>query len=130
MKAYGSGYFGEWIKGLAGVPAYLYTANQLTDSKAVTRTNPAWNNDRNHTFLIGNDRVVATCSNYGYIQVRQDENCPKYLNDYDPERYQYGGGFGYLRGGELLPTYYNGQQMRREFGTGYMRKVTRGKEAE
>ncbi len=129
MKEYGSGYFGRWITGLCGVPAYLYETNQLADPKALTMTNPAWNDRRNHIFAIGNDRLTAICSNFGYIQVRQDENCPKYLNDFHPENFQYGGGFGYLRGNGLLSTYFCGQKMRREYGAGYMRKETRGAEA-
>lgn len=123
----GNGYFGYWTEGLCGAPAYIYTCNQLTDAKAVTMTDEAWNGRRNHTFVIGNDRVVATCSNYGYIQVRQDENCPKYLNDFNPRRGQFGGGFGYLSfEGGLLSTFYSGQDMRREYGAGYMRKLTSG----
>jgi hypothetical protein len=127
----GNGYFGRWTEGLYGTPAYLYECNQIIDDKSLTMTNEAWNGRRNHIFVIGNDRIVATCSNYGYIQARQDERCPKYLNDYDPKRGQFGGGFGYLKSdSELITTYYTGQAMRREYGAGYMRKVTSGKEAE
>ena len=35
-KAYGSGYFGEWIEDEFGMPAYRYTCDQTTDPKAVT----------------------------------------------------------------------------------------------
>ena len=44
---------------------------------------------------VGNDRITALASNYGHIRVRQDEGCPKFLNDVDPETSQFGGGLGY-----------------------------------
>ncbi|NCA66480.1 MAG: hypothetical protein EOM87_00290 [Clostridia bacterium] len=126
----GNGYFGKWIEGLSGSAAYLYEINQINDTKALTMTNKAWNDRRNHSFCFGNDRIVALCSNFGYIQLRHDERCPKFLNDYNPEKLQYGGGFGYLKGKKLLRTYYDGQEMRREYGAGYMRKITKNDEAE
>jgi hypothetical protein len=49
---------------------------------------------------VGNDRLVAVASNYGYVQVRQDEGGPKFLNDYDPQKSKYAGGFGYLTDGQ------------------------------
>ncbi len=130
MSNNGNGYFGKWIEGLFGCAAYLYETNQLNDKKAITMTNEAWNDRRNHTFCFGNDRIVALCSNFGYLQLRHDERCPKFLNDYCPKNHQYGGGFGYLKGKELLNTFYSGQDMRREYGTGYMRKITKNAEAE
>lgn len=52
---------------------------------------------------------MAAVSNYGYVQVRQDEGSPKFLNDYAPELGQYGGGSGYLSDGKkVLSTYYPG----------------------
>ena len=85
-KAYGSGYFGEWIEDQHGLPAYLYTCNQLTDPKARTPVNIVWRSPTDQTHQVGNDRLVAAVSNYGYVQVRQDEGSPKFLNDYFPEQ--------------------------------------------
>jgi hypothetical protein len=47
----------------------------------------------------GNDRITALASNYGHLRVRQDEECPKILNDVDPEASHFGGGLGYLTDG-------------------------------
>ncbi|HQH62495.1 MAG TPA: hypothetical protein PL044_04380 [Clostridiales bacterium] len=128
-KAFGSGYFGEWVDGEQGVPAYRYAVDQLTDKKAVTMTTPAWNDRRNHTFVFGNDRVAVTASNFGYCQIRQDEGCPKYLTDYHPPSHQYGGGFGYLKGDSFLSTFYDGTPMLREYGAGYFKKRKENGEA-
>nr|MDO8109803.1 hypothetical protein [Candidatus Sigynarchaeota archaeon] len=125
-KAYGSGYFGEWIEDENGLPAYKYTCNQIKDPKAVTPTNEFWRKSTDQSHQVGNDRLVAVASNYGYVQVRQDEGSPKFLNDYCPEEYQFGGGLGYLVEGNrlLLTTYYTGNQpaFDRVFGIGYYRK--------
>src|SRR5208337_2264087 len=108
-KAYGSGHFGEWIEDEFGLPAYHYTCDQTTDPRAVTRVSGVWRSPTDHTHQVGNDRVVAAASNYGYVQVRQDEGSPKFLNDYSPERSQYGGGIGYLTDGRVaLSTFYPG----------------------
>jgi hypothetical protein len=125
-KPYGSGYFGEWIEDDFGLPAYHYTCDQIHDPKATTPVNPVWRSPTDHSFQVGNDRLVGVASNYGYIQVRQDEGSPKYLNDYDPVNHHYGGGFGYLTDGEtILSTYYpgGGNSFERLYGVGYCRKM-------
>lgn len=76
--AYGSGGFGEWIEDAFGLPAYRYTCDQRRDPKAVTPVNPIWRSPTDHSHQVGNDRLVAVASNYGYVQVRQDEGSPKY----------------------------------------------------
>ncbi len=127
--AYGSGYFGEWITDSFGLPAYRYTCNQVTDPKAVSSVDKAWRAPTDHTHLVGNDRIVAAVSNYGYVQVRQDEGSPKYLNDYSPEHGRFGGGVGFLRDEDtLLSTYYSGNSASfdRVFGMGYLRKNVTG----
>jgi hypothetical protein len=124
-KSFGSGYFGEWIEDEFGLPVYRYTCNQINDPKAITPVNEAFRSKTDHSFLVGNDRLAGVASNYGYIQIRQDEGSPKFLNDYDPENNQYAGGFGYLTDGNTtLSTYYNGKQDKfdRFYGIGYMRK--------
>ncbi|MFP5307034.1 MAG: hypothetical protein ACLGI7_14575, partial [Gammaproteobacteria bacterium] len=91
-RAFGSGHFGEWITDDFGLPAYRYTCEQTSDPKARTPVHEAWRTPTDHTHQVGNDRLIAASSNYGYLQVRQDEGAPKFLNDYAPERHCYGGG--------------------------------------
>ncbi|MFX1261436.1 MAG: GH36-type glycosyl hydrolase domain-containing protein [Promethearchaeota archaeon] len=127
-KPFGSGYFGEWIKDEFGLPAYRYTCDQIRDPKAVSPMTEVWRQNTDHLHQVGNDRLVAVVSNYGHVQVRQDEGSPKFLNDYDPSRFQFGGGIGYLTDGEsVLSTYYNGQadEFDRIFGMGYFRKTVK-----
>lgn len=129
LKTYGSGYFGEWIMDQFGLPAYRYTCNQVADAKAVSPVHKQWRAPTDHTHQVGNDRLVAAVSNYGYVQVRQDEGSPKFLNDYSPEHGHYGGGIGFLTdGNEMLSTYYpgHGEAFDRIMGEGYFRKIVKG----
>lgn len=128
MGEFGSGYFGEWITDSAGLPAFRYTCNQLTDPAAVSPTNPTWRRENDHTFQFGNSRVTCVASNFGTVQVRQDEGAPKFLGDIDPERSCFGGGIGWLKDGEnSISTYYNGDNdsFERIYGAGYMQKDVR-----
>jgi hypothetical protein len=128
-KPYGSGYFGEWITDHFGLPAYRYTCNQVTDPKAVSPTHKQWRGATDQTHQVGNDRIIAAVSNFGYVQVRQDEGSPKFLNDYFPEHAHFGGGIGFLTdGNEILSTYYSGQaeSFDRILGEGYFRKSVTG----
>ncbi|MGA2924250.1 MAG: hypothetical protein ABSE28_24390 [Candidatus Sulfotelmatobacter sp.] len=132
-KAYGSGHFGEWITDQFGLPAYRYTCNQLTDAKANSPVHKQWRGPTEHTHQIGNDRLVAAVSNYGYVQVRQDEGSPKFLNDYSPEHGHYGGGIGFLTdGNETVSTYYpgNANSFDRILGEGYFQKIVRDRRYE
>ncbi len=127
-KAYGSGYFGEWITDQFGLPAYRYTCDQATDIKALSPVHQQWRSPTDHTHQVGNDRLVAAVSNYGYVQVRQDEGSPKFLNDYFPEESRYGAGIGFLTDGKrVLSTFYpgNGASFDRILGEGYIRKTVR-----
>src|SRR3954471_13158591 len=124
-KAYGSGYFGEWIEDEFGLPAFRYTCDQVNDPKAKTEVNPGILSSTEHIHQVGNDRIVAVASNYGHVRVRQDEGAPKFLNDYAPERGAFAGGFGYLVDGKtMLSTLYPGpaKTFDRVFGIGYFRK--------
>lgn len=80
--AYGSGLFRQWITDEYGAPAYRYTCEQLHDPKALTPTDPIFCGPKDHWHQLGNDRLVVKASNFGYMQVRQDEGAPKFLNDY------------------------------------------------
>ncbi len=131
QKAYGSGYFGEWIEDECGLPAFHYTCDQIHDPKAVTEVNPGILSSTEHIHQVGNDRLVAVVSNYGHVRVRQDEGAPKFLNDHDPAQGFFGGGFGYLTDGKtMLSTFYpgNATNFDRIFGIGYFRKQVASKE--
>jgi hypothetical protein len=120
-KAYGSGHFGEWIEDEFGLPAFRYQCDQTKDPKAVTSVTPGLLSSTDHIHQVGNDRLVAVVSNYGYVSVRQDEGSPKFLNEHCPQRGHYGGGIGWLTDGqETLSTY--GSNFERVFGAGYFRK--------
>src|SRR6201998_3850668 len=123
--AYGSSSFGTWIEDEFGLPAFKYTCNQTTDPRAVTQVQPGVLTPTEHINQVGNDRIIALASNYGHLPVRQDEGCPKFLNDVDAEMSQYGGGLGYLTDGhETLSSYYDGTNTSfdRIFGICYFRK--------
>src|SRR5438309_420838 len=98
---YGSGHFGNWITDSSGMPAYNYTCDQITDPKASLPLNKVWRSPTDHMHQVGNNRLVAVASNYGHIQVRQDEGSPKFLNDYYPEQNRYGAGIGFLSDGDV-----------------------------
>ena len=128
-SAFGSGHFGRWIQDRFDLPAYLYTCDQTQDPKAFQPVNEAWRSSTDHIHQFGNDRVVAVASNYGYVQLRQDEGGPKFLNDYAPAEHRFGGGIGYLVDGTLVAgTHYPSsaaQSFERTFGTGYFCKQLR-----
>jgi hypothetical protein len=125
----GSGHFGYWTTDAFGLPAYCYTCDQTRDPKAVQAVNEAWRSKTDHIHQFGNDRVVAVASNYGYVQLRQDEGSPKFLNDYFPAQSQFAGGFGYLvEDASVVGTHYPApaaSSFQRTFGTGYFRKQLR-----
>src|SRR5580658_3236235 len=128
-KPFGSGHFGEWITDQFGLPAYRYTCNQITDPKAVSPTHKIWRGATDQTHQVGNDRIIAAVSNFGYLQVRQDEGSPKFLNDYSPEHARFGGGIGFLTDGKTtLSTYYTGNAdaFDRIMGEGYIRNNVNG----
>jgi hypothetical protein len=128
-KSYGSGNFGEWTTDAQGLPCYEYLCDQTEDPFAVTPVEAAWRAPTDHTHQLGNDRITAAVSNYGHLQVRQDEGGAKFLNDFHPAQGLYGAGVGYLTDGkDVLGTYYpgNGQSFDRLFGMGYYRKRITG----
>ena len=121
---YGSGHFGRWTEDEFGLPAFEYTCNQNTDPRAATAIKAGILSPTEHVHQVGNDRIVAIASNYGPVQVRQDEGAPK-ISTPSPPNSQFGGGIGYLTDGtETLSTYYPGSHphFERIFGAGYFRK--------
>ena len=130
---YGSGHFGKWINDRFGLPAYNYMCDQVHDPKAVSKVDQAWRTPTDHTHQVGNDRLIAAVSNYGYVQVRQDEGSPKFLNDYCPELSHYGAGIGFLADGDIrLSTYYSdtAESFARVMGMGYLQKRVTGHQYE
>ncbi|KAL6414294.1 hypothetical protein AUP68_00812 [Ilyonectria robusta] len=130
-KSYGSNYFGKWIYDDFGNPAFQYTCDQRRDQKAETPVNKGLLDPTEHIHQVGNDRLVVIASNHGYVQVRQDEGGPKFLNCVSPERAQFGGGIGYLTDGtETLSTFYGQntepRNFERVFGMGYYQKKVTG----
>lgn len=128
---YGSNYFAHWIDDDFGNPAIKYTCDQVRDPKAETPVNPGLLGPTEHVHQMGNDRLVAIASNHGYVQVRQDEGGPKFLNGVSPERSQFAGGIGYLTDtNETLSTFYGKKSspdnFERVFGMGYYRKMVTG----
>jgi hypothetical protein len=121
----------------AGLPVFQYTLDQTTAKGAATaaayfalaRQNPAeWRAKTDNLFEIGNDRLVVVASSFGYVQVRQDELGPKFLQDVNPPAHQFGGGIVYLIDSQtrelLASSFFTGQQQRppavnRSFGLGY-----------
>ena len=121
-----SGVFGEWATDEWGNVAYDYRANQLDDARAITPTDPIFRDSRDHWHQIGNGRIIATASNFGHLQVRQDEGGAKFLNDYIPTEGEFGGGLAWLSDGQVhLSTYFPSAPQtwtRRRFGQGYFEK--------
>jgi hypothetical protein len=87
--------------------------------------NKMWRSNRDHYYLVGNDRIVSIASNFGFLKILQDEGGPKYLNYYEPKLNQFAGCFGYLKdNASELSTYYLGdeQKLNRRYGIGYFQK--------
>ena len=107
------------------------TLDHIIYPKAVSPVHKQWRGPADHTHQVGNDRVVAAVSNYGYVQVRQDEGSPKFLNDDPPDDALYGAGVGFLTDGkQMLSTYYpgHGESFDRILGEGYFRKIVKAHE--
>lgn len=119
----GSGDFGTWIIDNYGLPAYDYTMDQTTDSRALF-----WNSEgisrRDHWHQIGNNRILAIARNEGTIQVFDQDRGYKWLNWFSSTSGHYSGGFGYVKdGGIVWSTAYRympaSALIRRVFGMGY-----------
>ncbi len=88
----GNGYFGEWITDEHGLPAYNYKCNQLIDPKAKTKTTYGFSTD--HFHQIGNDRIMGTAHNGGYVQILDGSKGFKWLTYQDSNNGKLGGGIG------------------------------------
>lgn len=158
-----AGRYGRWAADASSLPVYIYSFDQIADSEAhgpvVNRSSGErrWSGSppvgnatsgclappcddgtsrglREHSFQLGNDRLVVVGSNYGTYRVRQDEGGPKFLNDAVGRGsgaagvVQFGGGFGYLmddRKAVAATTAYTGGRSDRSFGIGYSKTECR-----
>jgi len=88
----GNGYFGEWVTDEHGLPAYNYKCNHLTDPIAKTKTSYGFSTD--HFHQLGNDRIMATAHNGGYVQFLDGSRGFKWLTYQDSRQGKLGGGIG------------------------------------
>lgn len=99
--SYGSGNFGRWIVDEFGLPAYEYTLLQEKEDIALW-----WNSEHKerteHWHQIGNSRISAAAYNYGYIQLFTQEGGFKWINYYDEDELNLGGGFSFIQNGEKI----------------------------
>ena len=124
----GAGVFGRWIVDDYGLPAYEYTLAEERDDRA--RYPNSFDADRrDHWHQLGNDRVIATAYNEGYVQLLGADRGFTVHNWFEPARGNYAGGFGFIDdGAEVWCTAYRwrpeASATRRVFGMGYVHYVT------
>ena len=128
------GRYGHWTESVAGNPVFRYQLDQLADKPDASggwagvppSSDPAIRGSREHTFQIGNDRLVLVANNYGAVRVRSDEGSPKWWTAAQtgdmPGATAFGAGFGYLSRNQVVEatTYYTGGQSDRDFGIGWV----------
>jgi len=88
----GNGYFGGWITDEFGLPAYNYKCNHLTDPIAKTKTSYGYSTD--HFHQLGNDRIMGTAHNGGYVQFLDGTRGFKWITYQDSHHGKLGGGIG------------------------------------
>ena len=123
---HGSGVFGTWRTGPAGLPTYRYTLDEERDARArqpeLAGSTDAWHQ-------VGNDHVVANAYNHGYVQLWSQDRLYQWANYNEPAGQHFSGGFGWLRvDGKVHSTLYadrdRGAQTQRDFGVGYFARHT------
>jgi hypothetical protein len=133
----GNGSFGEWITDAYGLPAYNYTCNHLTNPIAQTKTSYGFSTD--HFHQLGNDRIMGTAHNGGYVQLLDGSRGFKWLTYNDEHNGKFGGGIGlyYFEKDKLsLSDLYNLDNLKkvskfkRVFGIGYFQKKFNFKDTE
>jgi hypothetical protein len=123
-SAYGSGDFGRWLVDQWGLPAYHYTADEMTDADA---KQPDVGSSTAGESQVGNDNIKGMAFNDGYTELWSQQLLPEWGNLYQPSDQHYAGGYGYLDvGGHTASTLYldhpQGESFQRYFGVGYYRK--------
>lgn len=101
--------------------------DQRTDPRAEYFTSGG--NSRDHWHLIGNDRMVATAHNGGYVQFYDWTRGGKVINRWCPQEKNYSGGFKFIQVDDrafatLWESLPGEARQRRVFGTGYFEKTT------
>ncbi|MEI8256096.1 MAG: hypothetical protein WCJ30_10540, partial [Deltaproteobacteria bacterium] len=91
----GAGVFGRWIVDEFGLPAYDYMAAQELDPRAAY-PNSRGLDVRDHWHALGNDRVIATAHNGGYVQLLGAERGFTLHNRFALDQQNLAGGFGYV----------------------------------
>ncbi|HEY1828066.1 MAG TPA: hypothetical protein VGF87_08600, partial [Acidimicrobiales bacterium] len=124
-STYGSGHFGNWFVDKWGLPAYNYTADEMTDPNA---KQPELAGSSAAQAQVGNDNIKGMAFNDGYTQFWDQELQSQWANLYDPSTRHYAGGYGYLNvNGHVTSTLYLDHQpnelFARQFGVGYARKA-------
>ena len=78
---HGSGVFGTWRTGPAGLPAYRYTLDEERDPRGrqpeLAGSTDAWHQ-------VGNDHVVANAYNHGEVQLWSQDRRFQWVNRRDP----------------------------------------------
>jgi len=108
-------------------PAYLYTLDQDQDKRSEYRVSDGVSRD--HWHLLGNDRMVATAHNGGYVQVYDWSRGCKLLNKWNPNTRDYAGGFVFVHANDGILCTLRGSLpedavQTRLFGMGYAEKST------
>ena len=124
----GSGAFGHWGRDEFGLPIYHYTLDQHNSSVGEWHSSESLAGmdepRRDHFHIMGNKRLNMKVSNQGVVELFKNDRGPVYLNHFDPERGQLGGGFSVIqeKDNTWLSAYeFTGSTNRdeRSFGSGY-----------
>lgn len=113
------GRYGLWRQDAQSLPSYIYTRDQTRQADTKCSVPPSTSADARHStehsFQLGNERLVLVGNNYGAFRLRADEGGPKWLTGgwTGIGGVQFGGGFGHLFDGDvgpnvLLSSYYSG----------------------
>ncbi len=116
---------GYWDTDAAGLPVFVYTMDEFNDPRALYPTSNGMSND--HWHLVGNGRMVALAYNHGEVQIYSGERGATWLNERDPARHRFAGGYGFLKDGNTLismryPGRPQGCDYERRFGIGCFEK--------
>lgn len=125
------GIFGNWTTDEWGLPAFEYTLDQRSDTRAAWDTLTLGTSTL-HWHQLGNERITAIATDAGWVQLYSHEHGPRWMNHYSEELGRYAGGVSYLVDAdqsEVWSTFYADLpadvEVRRVFGCGYVRIVVR-----
>ena len=118
--------FGSWFVDESGLPAFNYTMNEYTDSRANYSTSEGTKND--HFHLLGNGSIQALAYNHGWVELFSNERGSLWLNKWKFWENRFAGGYGFLKANNSVyslryldvppeATY------KRNFGVGYFSKT-------